>query len=99
MTSNQYRKTQNTIVSGGSDTVDEPTSPVHPVALYPPLLASSADPKHPRPIKRAAGGRAPEFYGFITWLLTLLVYITYMLWALLPDAAIRAAGIEWYPAR
>jgi phosphatidylinositol glycan class P protein len=81
------------------DSVDEPTSPVHPVASYPPLLASSADPGRPRPIKRASGGRAPEFYGFVAWLLTLLVYVAYILWALLPDDAIRAVGIEWYPAR
>jgi phosphatidylinositol N-acetylglucosaminyltransferase subunit P len=85
--------------TGELESVDEPTSPIHPVASYPPLLASSADPGQRRPIKRAAGGRAPEFYGFVAWLLTLLAYITYIFWALLPDNVIRAVGIEWYPAR
>ncbi|PVF95248.1 PIG-P-domain-containing protein [Serendipita vermifera] len=82
-----------------SEPVEEPTSPVHPVAPYPPVLAFSNDTKTIRQVKRAAGGRAPEFYGFVAWLVTLLVYLTYILWALLPDKVIQGVGIEWYPAR
>jgi phosphatidylinositol N-acetylglucosaminyltransferase subunit P len=82
-----------------SDPVEEPTSPVHPVAPYPPVLAFSNDSKTIRQVKRAAGGRAPEFYGFVAWLVTLLVYFTYILWAILPDEIIKGVGIEWYPAR
>ena len=97
MEPNDTRESKENASPGELD--DEPTSPVHPVAPYPPLLASRADPDRARPTKRAAGGRAPEFYGFVAWLLTLLAYVCYLLWALLPDEVIRAAGIEWYPAR
>lgn len=99
MTSTTNNNIEKAIIEGGTDAVEEPTSPVHPVAPYPPLLATSADPSHRKPVKRAAGGRAPEFYGFTAWLVTLLVYLLYLLWALLPDDVIRAVGIEWYPAR
>jgi hypothetical protein len=76
--------------------VDEPTSPVHPIASSPPIFAN-LDPS--RPVKGASGRRAAEFYGFVAWLLTLLVYITYLLWTILPDESIRAMDIDWYPAR
>lgn len=82
------------------DVIDEPTSPIHPIAPFPPLFVTSAETEFIRkPVKRAAGGRAPEFYGFVAWLVTLLVYVTYVLWTFLPDEVIRAVGIEWYPAR
>jgi hypothetical protein len=76
--------------------VDEPTSPVHPIAAYPPIFANL---DASRPVKGTSGRRAAEFYGFVAWLLTLLVYITYILWTILPDELIRAMGIDWYPAR
>lgn len=95
-----------TVVSGrvmtrhdSDDALEEPTSPIHPIAAYPPIITSSTDSGLTRPVKRAAGGRAPEFYGFVAWLLTLLVYVAYILWTILPDEVIFAAGIEWYPAR
>lgn len=77
-------------------TVDEPTSPAHPIASYPPIIIDKDD---LRPVSNAKGRRAAEFYGFVAWLLTLLVYIAYILWTVLPDEVIRATGIEWYPAR
>jgi len=77
-------------------TVDEPTSPVHPIATYPPIFANL---DASRPVMHASGRRAAEFYGFVAWLLTLLVYIAYLMWTILPDGLIQAMGIDWYPAR
>lgn len=43
--------------------------------------------------------RAPEFYGFVAWASTSLLFIVYVLWALLPDSWIVATGVDWYPNR
>ncbi|TRM62244.1 PIG-P [Schizophyllum amplum] len=43
--------------------------------------------------------RAPEFYGFVAWTSTYLLFGLYLLWALLPDALIIRLGIDWYPSR
>ncbi|TFY79698.1 hypothetical protein EWM64_g4312 [Hericium alpestre] len=64
-----------------------PTSPTSPLAPYPPL---------PPPQYRS---RAPEFYGFVAWSSTYLLFILYLLWVLLPDSIIIALGITWYPSR
>ncbi len=66
---------------------DEPTSPTAPLAPYPPL---------PPPEARS---RAPEFYGFVAWTATYLLFVLYLLWAFLPDDAILALGVTWYPNR
>ncbi|KAI1782975.1 PIG-P-domain-containing protein [Ganoderma leucocontextum] len=66
---------------------DEPTSPTAPLAPYPPL---------PPPEARS---RAPEFYGFVAWTSTYLLFFLYLLWAFLPDEAILALGVTWYPNR
>ena len=63
------------------------TSPTSPVAPFPPI---------PLPEYRS---RAPEFYGFVAWTSTYLVFFLYCLWALLPDAWIVWLGVEWYPSR
>ncbi|KAF9500689.1 PIG-P-domain-containing protein [Pleurotus eryngii] len=67
--------------------IRSPTSPVFPVAPFPPL---------PSP---AHHSRAPEFYGFVAWTSTLLLFIVFILWAVLPDEWIVWLGIEWYPNR
>jgi len=64
-----------------------PTSPVSPLAPYPPLR-----PSQPR-------SRAPEFYGFVAWTSTYLLFFIFLLWALLPDEYIERLGITWYPSR
>lgn len=84
-----------TVIDGTEDV----TSPVHPVAPFPPLLGTHTAENARVGIQSVGGGRAPEFYGFVAWLITLLVYFSYALWAFLPDWVIRAAGITWYPAR
>lgn len=84
-----------TVIDGTEDV----TSPVHPVAPFPPLLGTHTAENARVGIQSVGGGRAPEFYGFVAWLITLLVYFSYVLWAFLPDWVIRAAGITWYPAR
>ncbi|QRV76403.1 phosphatidylinositol N-acetylglucosaminyltransferase subunit P [Ceratobasidium sp. AG-Ba] len=76
--------------SASINDLQEPTSPSSPVAAYPPLLI---------PEDELPAGSAPEFYGFVAWLATAILWFIYLLWALLPDKAIRAVGITWYPSR
>jgi hypothetical protein len=64
-----------------------PTSPVSPLAPYPPLQPTEAR------------SRAPEFYGFVAWTSTYLLFCFFLLWALLPDAYIIWLGVSWYPNR
>lgn len=61
-----------------------PPSPAAPLARFPPPAARS---------------RAPEFYGFVAWTATYLLFALLLLWALLPDAALAALGVAWYPSR
>ncbi|KAG8947331.1 hypothetical protein FRC03_001063 [Tulasnella sp. 419] len=71
----------------------EPTSPLSPLAEYPPRypkLESS---------QQSQLGRPQEFYGFVAWISTSIAWILFLLWALLPDSWIRATGLEWYPSR
>ncbi|KAI0346409.1 PIG-P-domain-containing protein [Trametopsis cervina] len=64
-----------------------PTSPVNPLAAYPPLP--------PTEIR----SRAPEFYGFVAWSSTSLLFCFFLLWALLPDTYLIWLGVSWYPNR
>lgn len=36
-------------------------------------------------------------YGFIGWVLTLLAFFTYLLWAIIPDSLLESYGITYYP--
>ena len=69
------------------DAPTSPTSPVSPLAPYPPLPPTEVR------------SRAPEFYGFVAWTSTYLLFCLYLLWALLPDEYIISLGITWYPNR
>ena len=62
----------------------EPTSPIAPFPPDPPEEYRS---------------RAPEFYGFVAWTCTAILFVLYSLWGLLPDEYILWLGIEWYPSR
>lgn len=53
----------------------------------------------PRQPLRSHRSRSPEFYGFVAWTSTSLLFVVYVLWALLPDECIRRLGIIWYPNR
>jgi phosphatidylinositol glycan class P protein len=66
--------------------MEEPTSPTAPLATYPVL------PEEYR-------SRAPEFYGFVAWTSTYLLFALFILWAFLPDSLILWLGITWYPNR
>ncbi|PBK98835.1 hypothetical protein ARMGADRAFT_986713 [Armillaria gallica] len=61
------------------------TTPTSPLAPFPPL---------PPPELRS---RAPEFYGFVAWTSTSLLFVVYLLWAILPDEYIEWLGVTWYP--
>jgi hypothetical protein len=65
----------------------EPTSPV---AL---LTRAPTEPPHEH------RSRAPEFYGFVAWSLTSVLFVVYVLWVLLPDEYILWLGVKWYPSR
>ncbi|EPQ52083.1 PIG-P-domain-containing protein [Gloeophyllum trabeum ATCC 11539] len=65
----------------------DPTSPVSPLASFPP---------DPPPEHRS---RAPEFYGFAVLTSTYILFCIYLLWALLPDEYILWLGISYYPSR
>ncbi|KDQ58662.1 hypothetical protein JAAARDRAFT_128781 [Jaapia argillacea MUCL 33604] len=71
----------------GSSSPPPPTSPTSPLAQYPPLP----------PLQNKS--LAPEFYGFATLISTYLLFVVYLLWALLPDEWIVWLGVEWYPSR
>jgi len=43
--------------------------------------------------------RASEFYGFVAWTSTYLLFVLYILWAVLPDDWIQSTGMTWYPNR
>jgi hypothetical protein len=64
----------------------EPTSPTAPLATFPP------QPEEYR-------SRAPEFYGFVAWSSTYLLFILFILWSFLPDEWIIWSGVTWYPNR
>ncbi|KAI0754363.1 PIG-P-domain-containing protein [Daedaleopsis nitida] len=66
---------------------EPPTSPTAPLAPYPPLSPTDSR------------SRAPEFYGFVAWTSTYLLFVLYLLWAFLPDEHILALGVAWYPNR
>jgi hypothetical protein len=69
------------------DDEDEPTSPTSPLAPFPP------------PPPASSRSRAPEFYGFVAWAVTYLLFVLYFLWAILPDGWIVWLGVSWYPNR
>lgn len=62
----------------------EPTTPLARRATEPP---------------REHRSRAPELYGFVTWSSTSVLFVVYLLWALLPDEYIIWLGVKWYPSR
>lgn len=64
----------------------EPTSPTAPLAAFPP------QPEEYR-------SRAPEFYGFVAWSSTYLLFALFILWSFLPDEWIAWSGVTWYPNR
>lgn len=64
------------------------TSPRSPTAPY-PWPPQSEDRR----------SRAPEFYGFVAWTSTYLLFVLYILWAVLPDEWIVWCGVTWYPNR
>lgn len=70
-----------------STSPDPPTSPTAPLAPFPPLPPAEYR------------SRAPEFYGFVAWTCTYIIFVLYLLWALLPDEVILWLGVDWYPNR
>lgn len=77
----------------------------HPSKIY--LESSPRRPRSPTlaaphrwpPESEQHRSRAPEFYGFVAWTSTYLLFVLYILWAILPDRYIVWFGITWYPNR
>ena len=65
---------------------EPPTSPTAPLAAFPP------QPEGYR-------SRASEFYGFVAWSSTYLLFTLFILWGFLPDEWILWSGVSWYPNR
>ena len=40
-----------------------------------------------------------ETYGFVIWVLTLLFFVVYFIWAFVPDERLQAMGILYYPSK
>ncbi|KAJ2767963.1 hypothetical protein IWQ57_003738 [Coemansia nantahalensis] len=47
----------------------------------------------------AASTPTHEYYGFVLYLVSLAAFAVYLLWAYLPDEALEAVGITYYPDR
>ncbi|KAJ2712508.1 hypothetical protein H4R19_002716 [Coemansia spiralis] len=47
----------------------------------------------------AASTPTHEYYGFVLYLVSLAAFAVYLLWAYLPDGALEALGITYYPDR
>jgi phosphatidylinositol glycan class P protein len=45
------------------------------------------------------GASSVEVYGFVGWVASALGLAAYLLWAFLPDAALRALGVTYYPSK
>lgn len=60
---------------------------------------SATAPYHWPPQPEERRSRAPEFYGFVAWTSTYLLFVLYILWAVLPDEWIVWMGVTWYPNR
>ena len=72
----------------------------HPTKIY--LESSPRSPTAPHrwpPESQERRSRALEFYGFVAWTSTYLLFVLYILWAVLPDQYIVWIGITWYPNR
>ena len=75
----------------------------YPSEIYldspPPPKSPTAPCRWPPQSEERRRSRAPEFYGFVAWTSTYLLFVLYILWALLPDEWIVWFGITWYPNR
>lgn len=71
-----------------------------PSEIYLGLSPRSPTAPHPWPPEsEERRSRAPEFYGFVAWTSTYLLFVLYILWAIIPEQYIERIGIIWYPSR
>ncbi|KAJ2521356.1 hypothetical protein H4217_001453 [Coemansia sp. RSA 1939] len=40
-----------------------------------------------------------EYYGFVVYMVSMVAFVVYLAWAYLPDSALEAIGISYYPDR
>jgi phosphatidylinositol glycan class P protein len=45
------------------------------------------------------GPNPTEVYGFIGWFLTIVVFVVFLAWSLLPTSALQVLGITYYPSK
>ncbi|TEB23383.1 PIG-P-domain-containing protein [Coprinellus micaceus] len=77
-------------------TLVQPSSPTSPLESEAHAHVQAQQLTWPPPEHRS---RAPEFYGFVAWTSTYLLFVIYLLWAFLPDELIIWLGVTWYPNR
>lgn len=77
-------------------TLVQPSSPTSPIESEAHAHVQAQQLTWPPPEHRS---RAPEFYGFVAWTSTYLLFVIYLLWAFLPDELIIWLGVTWYPNR
>ncbi|KAJ2081224.1 hypothetical protein H4R24_002493 [Coemansia sp. RSA 988] len=63
------------------------------------LESQSSTPSAAVDSSSAANTPTFEYYGFVVYLVSLAAFVVYLLWAYLPDQALEAVGITYYPDR
>ncbi|KAI9189953.1 hypothetical protein H9P43_001386 [Blastocladiella emersonii ATCC 22665] len=69
--------------------------------------SATASPRSPSPRRPLTAGpeddnapaQSAEYYGFVVYVLSLLSWLAYLAWALLPDSVLHRVGIYYYPDR
>jgi phosphatidylinositol N-acetylglucosaminyltransferase subunit P len=79
-----------------------PPSPSLTSLLRPsrPTTPDQSDDEHVEPLPRQSP-KVPtyEYYGFVVYLLSSLIFLMYLLWSALPSPFLHALGIYYYPDR
>jgi hypothetical protein len=64
-----------------------------------PIQALSSLPTQFPPRTSSDPGPTVESQGFVLYLGSLILYLTYLFWAYAPDSTLHSLGIDWYPSR
>jgi phosphatidylinositol N-acetylglucosaminyltransferase subunit P len=47
----------------------------------------------------AGAASSVEVYGFAGWIASAVAFVAFLLWAVLPESALHAMGITYYPSK
>ncbi|KAJ2623828.1 hypothetical protein GGI26_002066 [Coemansia sp. RSA 1358] len=65
-------------------------------AQYPAPMSVEASAAEYEPIAKTP---TFEYYGFVVYMVSMAAFVVYLVWAYLPDSALEAMGITYYPDR